>query len=194
MFFDSAFTEDINVKKDEDVLALSVKKPGLFSIIVDRYQDAFLRKAKSIIGDREEVWDIVQETFAKIYFNANRFTPVEGATFKSWAYKILMNVTFTHYQKLKKRGEAMADLDQEIYAALPDTKSRFFEKDFVRDMVESIFTRMPSDLVSVLKLHFIEGRPHKEIADMEGITVGAVKTRVYRAKKEFKNISDTINP
>ncbi|MFA5987753.1 MAG: RNA polymerase sigma factor [Candidatus Paceibacterota bacterium] len=194
MFFTAEVADDVSLKRDEEVLSLSIDKPKLFEVIVNRYQAAFIRKVKSIIGDREDVDDIVQETFAKIYFNAGRFQPVVGATFKSWAYKILMNVTFTHYQKLKRDGENLADLDPDIYAVLPDTKNRYFEKDFVRDAVESVLTRMPKDLASVLVSHFLEGRPQKEIAKGEGVTIGAIKTRVYRAKKEFKKVSDAIQP
>jgi len=51
---------------------------------------------------------------------------------------------------------------------------------------------MPEHLGRVLKLHFIEGRPQEEIAKMEGVSVGAIKTRVHRAKKEFKKINVTI--
>lgn len=193
MLLDSfANVDDLANKKDEEILAMSVEKPNIFEVLVDRYQEAFLRKARSVIGDKDDIHDIVQEAFAKIYFNANRFKVVPGASFKSWAYKILMNVIFTHYGKLKKDREALADIDPEFYAALPD-KNDLFKKDFVRDFVESILTRMPKDLASVLKMHFIDGLAHKEIADAEGITVGAVKTRVYRAKREFKNISEDLS-
>ena len=67
----------ITEQKDEVVLERSMEHPALFRILVDRYQDAFLRKAESIIHSREEAEDIVQETFTKIYFNARRFKTVE---------------------------------------------------------------------------------------------------------------------
>ena len=183
--------DDLSAYKDEEILAMSVSKPDLFKILVDRYQEAFLRKARAILGNKDEVYDIVQETFAKIYFNANRFKVVPGASFKSWAYRILINVTFTHYGKLKKDREALAEIDPEFYESLPDKNDKF-GKDIIRDFVESILTRMPKDLANVLKLHFIDGLPHKEIADAEGVSVGAVKTRVYRAKREFKDISKNL--
>ncbi|MEK7179150.1 MAG: sigma factor [Patescibacteria group bacterium] len=76
-------------KRDEEVLFLSVKKPAVFEVLIKRYQDPFRNKVRGIIGDREEVNDIVQETFVKIYLNAARFQVQEGASFKSWGYKIL---------------------------------------------------------------------------------------------------------
>jgi RNA polymerase sigma-70 factor (ECF subfamily) len=179
----------IGEKSDEEILALSIKKPDLFGVLLDRYQDAFLRKAQSVVISREEAEDVVQETFTKIYLNAHRFDVVPGATFKSWGYRILLNTSFTHYQRLKRIKGTHADLDPEFYELLPDLEHRQFEKQEMVEFVISILSRMPDQLGRVLKLHFLEGLPQQEIADMENTSVGAIKTRVHRAKKLFKEIS-----
>lgn len=172
---------------DEVILERSILSPGLFRILVERYQDAFVRKAESIIHSREEAEDIVQETFTKIYFNARRFKTVEGATFKSWGYKILVNTTFTHYQKLKKKGAAHIELDPEFYETLPDPANRS-EEETMRDYVASFLSKMPTQLSRPLRLHFLEEYSQKEIADMDNTTVSAVKTKIYRAKREFERL------
>lgn len=180
---------------DETVLSASINNPSLFGLIVDRYEEAFLRKARSILGQqRVEVEDVVQETFTKIYLNANRFRVQEGATFKSWAYRILINTTFTYYQKLKKKDNFFAQLDDEIWAILPDLKGATIERDSTRDMVASVLSRMPTQLARVLKMHFIDDLPQKQIAEREGLSVPAVKTRIHRAKKEFKKFTRVLNP
>lgn len=179
--------EKIGDLKDEVVLERSLERPSLFAVLVERYQDAFLRKAMSVIHSREEAEDIVQETFTKIYFNARRFQPIAGATFKSWGYKILMNTTFTHYQKLKRKGAMHAELEPEFYEALPDP-ANYSHEDIMRDYVASFLSRMPSQLARPLKLHFIDEYSQKEIAEMEGSTVSAVKTKIYRAKREFQKL------
>ena len=174
---------------DEKVLALSIKEPRHFEIIVDRYQAAFTRNARKVLGNREEVDDAVQEAFTKIYMNASRYEPVEGAKFSSWAYKILFNTTFTHYKKLKRVDESGAKLDEEIWALIPDAKESDFEKLTARDLIARTIAKMPEPLAKILTLHYLEDRPQKEIAEMEGVTVSAVKTRIHRAKKEFKKIN-----
>ncbi len=179
-------------KRDEDILTLSIKQPSLFGIIIDRYEEAFIRKAIRIIHKQEEAEDIVQEAFTRIYMNAARFQPQEGATFKSWAYKILLNVTFTHYGKLKKGIMNTVELDPEFYEVLPDLQSNDHEKETMRDYVASILSRIPDNLGSVLKRYFIDGVPQKEIAEEEGVSVGAIKTRICRAKKEFKKAKLTV--
>ncbi len=175
--------------RDEEVLERSITHPGLFAVLVERYQDAFLRKAESVVRSREEAEDIVQETFTKIYFNARRFKTVEGASFKSWGYKILMNTTFTHYQKLKKKGAAHVELDPEFYETLPDP-ANYSHEETMRDYVASFLSRMPAQLARPLSLHFIDEYSQKEIAEMEGTTVSAIKTKIYRAKREFQRLLD----
>lgn len=175
---------------DEELLWESQKNPAAFSLLLERYEDAFKRKARSILGNREEVDDIVQETFLKIYMNAHKFRVVEGASFKSWGYKILMNTTFTYYQKLKKDDGALAHLEPEFYESLPDEKEDATE---VADLVASVLVRMPRHLSRILHLHFIDGMAQKEIAQTEGISTSAVKTRVHRAKKEYQKIDKEIN-
>lgn len=179
-------------QSDEEILAHSLKHPSVFSVILDRYQDAFLRKSYGVVRNREEAEDIVQETFTKIYTNAGRFEVQEGASFKSWAYRILLNTSFTHYQKLKRKNSVTAELDPEFYEVLPDVDSKDFEKQELADYLASVFARMPDHLSKVLRLHFIDGLPQKDIALREGVSVGAIKTRIHRAKKEFKKITTTF--
>lgn len=173
---------------DEEILAASIKHPSLFGILVDRYTVPFQNKARRILGWRDEVDDIVQDTFVKIYQNAHRFQVQEGASFKSWGYKILINTTFTYYQKLKKKDESVVILEEEIMELLPDHSE---DKETVDD-VGSVFARMPGHLARILKLHFIMGMPQKEIAKVERISVSAVKTRIHRAKKHFKQVSNNM--
>ena len=189
---DTETVDAISTKSDDEVLALSVSQPHVFEVILDRYQDALLRKAESILKSREDAEDIVQESFAKIYLNAHKFEVQEGASFKSWSYKILVNTAFTRYQKMKRERGARLSLDPEIYETLRDTESRQFEKQEISEYVISILSRIPEHLSRVLYLHVIEGRPQEEVAHIEDISVGAVKTRVHRAKKAFKKIDAAL--
>lgn len=178
---------------DEELLRLSIKHPSVFEGILSRYQDVFLRKAYAVVRNKEGAEDIVQEAFTKIYLNAGRFQSVPGASFKSWAFKILFNTSFTHYQKRKKERANTADIEPEFYDVLPDLSSRDIEKRELRDYLVSVFSRMPQHFSRVLTLHFLEGKTQEEIAKEEGTTVGAVKTRVHRAKQEFKKINTSLS-
>lgn len=180
-------------RSDEEILASSAVHPSLFVLLVRKYEEPFLRKAQSIIKDTHEAEDIVQEAFTKIYLNAGKFQKQEGASFSSWGYRILVNTALTHYAKRKRKGETTAQLDDEIWALLPDKQLRQFERTELKDLVASVLVRMPAPLARALSSFFIEGKPQEQIAEEEGMSVGAVKTRVHRAKKEFRRIYETIN-
>ena len=186
--------EEPQERSDEELLALSVQHPSLFALLVRKYEQAFLRKAQSIIKDPHEAEDIVQEAFTKIYINASKFKVVEGAQFSSWAYRIVVNTALTHYAKKKKSWEREAQLDEEIWALIPDKNLKQFEKKEIVDLVASVLTRMPAPMARALSSFFIDGKTQEEIAEAEGLSVGAVKTRVHRAKAEFKRIFETISP
>jgi len=179
-------------KSDEEILALSVKHPSLFALLVRKYEDAFLRKAMSIVRDEMASEDIVQEAFTKIYLNANKFAPQEGASFSSWGYRILINTALTHYARRKKKGERTVELDEEIWALIPDKNLRQFEKKELSDYVTSVLNRMPEVFRNALASFFLEGKSQEEIAAEEGVSVGAIKTRVHRAKAEFKRVAETL--
>lgn len=174
---------------DEALLSQAIRTPHVFETLLDRYQEAFLRKAHFILGNREAAEDAVQDAFVKIYRNAHRFEPQPGAGFKSWAYRILLNTCFTAYQRRKREGAFLADLDpefQELVADRAATESR--ERSLDTHEVSSLINRLPDGLSSVMRLHFIEGKPHAEVAKEVGISEGAVRARVHRAKKELKKI------
>ncbi len=112
--------QDDTEQKDEDILAASVQHPSLFALLVRKYEEAFLRKARGIVRDEAAAEDIVQEAFVKIYLNAKKFQKVEGASFSSWAYRIVINTALTQYMKQKREQGRTAQLDEEIWALLPD--------------------------------------------------------------------------
>lgn len=172
-------------ERDEDILLESLERPELFEYIVERYNCAFLRKAQYILKSREEAEDTVQDAFAKIYLYAHKFKEQEGASFKSWAYKILINTALTRYQKQKKLRQRTADLDPEFYEILPDKVSQFEDME-VYDYVVQTLERIPETLRKALEMHFLKGLSQQEIADEEGTSVGAIKTRVHRAKEAFR--------
>jgi len=174
-------------KSDEEIIALSVDKPSLFEIIVERYQNAFLRKAKEIIRDDELARDIVQESFMKIYINAPGFKKMNDASFKAWAYKIVLNTSFSFYRKMRKERNRFIDGEVSFYENIAD-ENDYFKKNEFENFVSSIFSKLPKSLSEILSLYYIEDKPQKEIAEIQGMSLEAVKAKVYRAKREFKRI------
>lgn len=191
-------TEEVEgERKDEDVLAASIAHPSEFALLVRKYEEPFMRKARSIVRDESVAEDVVQEAFTKIYLNAPKFKTVEGATFSSWGYRILINTALTKYARQKREKGSRADLDEEIWALIPDKNLRQFEKLTLQDEIASILGKIPAPLATALSHFFIDGKSQEEMAAEEGVSVGAIKSRVHRAKAEFrkvyKKMGETIN-
>ena len=73
-------------------------------------------------------------------------------------------------------------LDDEIWALIPDKNLKQFEKKEFADEVASVLSRMPPVFAKALSGFFLEGKSQEEMARAEGVSVGAIKTRVHRAK------------
>ena len=184
-------TDNVSEFSDEEILLRSGVHPWLFSALLDRYQDAFLRKALSIVHSPQDAEEIVQDTFTKIYLHAGSFSPVEGAKFSSWAYRILMNTAFTAYQKRIKQGARFQNIDPEFEQFVAD-KSGGVAVTEVQDGVERILARLPGHFASVLRLHYIERWSHQDIAAKSGEAMGTIKARIHRAKAAFRKESTEL--
>ena len=179
---------------DEEVFLKALTNPDAFSIIFDRYQPAFLRKAKDILKSEEEAYDAVQEAFVRIYSAARQYRKMEGATFKSWAYKILINQCYTLYQKNKKRFEQGIDLTDSDMELLEDkVATDEHQNKLTKDYVISLISKLPVILARVVDLYFIQEVPQKEIANREGVSNEVIRARIHRAKKELRQIEINLN-
>lgn len=181
-------TGDARNLSDEEILVRSQKEPWIYAVLLERYQDAFMRKAMSILHNQLDAEEVVQDAFTKIYMNADKFEPQEGAKFSSWGYRILMNTAFTRYQKNVKQKERFTNIDPE-YEHLVGERSNHSGFEERRDAIDRVLTRLPEHFTYVLKLHYIERWSHADIADETGETVGTIKARIHRAKAAFKKES-----
>lgn len=181
--------EQGNERTDEEILARSITRPWEFGELVQRYEAPFMRKAVAIIYNQEDAEEIVQDTFTKIYVNANRFTPTEGATFSSWAYRILTNTAFTYYNKKRRHGERVMNLHPDFEHLLSDNEGKTVN--ITKDAVDRMLAKLPEHFAIVLRLHYLERWPQQDIAEELGESTGAVKVRVHRAKKELAKIAKT---
>lgn len=177
-----------NSFKDEEILLLAVDDPSYFTLLVDKYQIPFVRKALGVVHNQQEAEDIVQETFTKIYRYAHHFKKQTGIEFKSWAYKILMNTAFTHYQKLKKTGSNTEYLDPVLYEDALEEKQDFGDAQDARAAVAKVIIKMPEHLAKVLKLYYLDDRSYADICKIEKISTPTLKMRLFRAKRLFEKL------
>ena len=176
--------------KDEEILLRSLDNPSLFEKLVQKYQDSFLRTANRVLNNIEEAEDAVQDAFVKIYFNAKKFKKQEGIEFKSWAFKILFNTALTRYRKAK-RQKTEAVYDDALLVKDGNSEIDFKRRD-EQDLIESAFKQMPEDLSSILRQHYLNDMPYTAISASNGISIGAIKMKLFRARKLFKDILSSM--
>jgi len=178
-------TDNASDLSDEEILIRSQAQPWLFRVLVDRYEVPFMRKARSIIFNQLDVQEVVQDAFTKIYVNASKFTPQDGAKFSSWAYRILLNTAFTRYQKLVKEGQRFSNIDPEFEQFIGE-QANHTGFDQSRDAIDRVLVRLPGHFAQVLRLHYLERWSHADIAAETSENVGTVKARIHRAKAAFR--------
>lgn len=177
---------------DEEVLAKALVTPAYFEILVGRYEQKLLSKAHHILTNNEEAAkDVVQDTLVKVYLYGPKFRVQEGASFKSWIYKILVNTCFTHYQKIKKDRDATMRIDDETMQFVDESMKGNFERKLDIDLVSSLVARLPLMLRRVSTYYFIDGLDYDQIAEKEGVTEGVVRTRIHRARKQIEKFNSS---
>lgn len=176
---------------DEQLLAASISQPELFSELVGRYHKLFFNRIYRMLGNKDETEDVVQEAFVKIYIQAHRFTDQGENSFRSWAYTVLIRTALSYLRKLKRERLATIHLDNEMAEALVDTTDRFSFY-LLKDEVMSILSRLPLAARRLLSMRFLDGLSYQEIAAAEGLSEGAVRTRLSRARREFEKVRVSI--
>jgi RNA polymerase sigma-70 factor (ECF subfamily) len=192
MFFFSDTNEEIKEPlSDEEVLRRSYEDPRLFEILIDRYEEKFLRRARAVVFDDEIAKDVVQDTFVKIYSYGRRFRPIEGARFSSWGYKILLNTCFRWYGKTKKEASKVVVMDDELENKLFN-EGDGVEDSFNGDYIESLVDRLPETFARMVRLYVNESKTYEEIAEIEKTSPGAIKVRMHRAREALRDLVKEI--
>ncbi len=185
---------EYNTKSDVEILRESLANPASFAALVERYQGAFLRKAGHILRNADEAEDAVQDSFVKIYVGAKKFKEQPGASFSSWAYKILVNTCLTRYRKLRRQHSAIFNLDErelEVLAprslldqrSLGEVGGEVGDWHTRLDYLVSLIPTLPAVLRRAITGYGLEGWSYEDLAAAEAISPGAARTRVSRARR-----------
>ncbi len=130
-----------------------------------------------IVRDAGAAEDLTVEAFWRIYCARARFDPARS--FGAWARRVATNVALDH---LKAARHELSLPREPSPAPLPDPA---LQRE-IRDNVQRAFRRLPAKLQVAATLALVEERPYEEIAEALGISVGAVKSRIFRATRMLR--------
>ncbi len=159
------------------------------------HTDALYRSALRMTKNPSDAEDLVQETLLKAYRSFDRFEP--GTNAKAWLFKIMTNTFINNYRSKQKEAASVSfdDIDDSVMhsqmsarlADGGDPERDFYNKIIDRDIVEAV-EKLPEEFRLVVVLAFNEGFAYQEIADILGIQVGTVKSRLHRGRKMLQKL------
>lgn len=176
--------KDYQNVSDNQLVEFSKKSPDDFGELVRRYQDQLFYFVRRISYFRdEEIEDILQNVFIKIYQNLNNFD--QDLKFSTWAYQITRNTTIDNIRSKQSRPQTV-DLEQEDLARFfqsdENVEKNIFKKDDWKKIKEIIHD-MPFKYREVLVLKFLEEKNYEEIMDILKKPKGSVATLISRGRK-----------
>jgi RNA polymerase sigma-70 factor, ECF subfamily len=143
-----------------------------FETLFRQHQGEVYRWVLRIVRNPATAEDLVIETFWRIHRAHARFDA--DRSFEAWARRIATNAALDHLRSARPEVELPDDLPQPLQ---PDPGI----SQEMRQKTAYAFARLPPKLRIAATLALIEEQPYEEIAEAQGISVGAVKLRVFRA-------------
>ena len=150
-----------------------------FDGMVADYGAAMYRLAYRLVGDRHEAEDVVQEAFRSAWKSRNLFRSEGGS--RAWLASILRRRVADHWRR--PRPPAVLADDQRLEIERPaDDPCR----DELTDEMQHALNRLPAELKETLILVVVAELTHQEAADMLGVPLGTVLSRVSRARNRLR--------
>jgi RNA polymerase sigma-70 factor, ECF subfamily len=183
-----------NSDRTDDFLVEQCKRgdQSAFNELMRRYHAAALKVALSIVRDRQDAEDEVQNAFWKAFKHIAQFN--KDAKFSTWLTRIVVNQCLMKLRRARRTrytyiddvsvGEEIVSLDLKDARQTPEQALGRAE---VAGVLYEEIRRTPPLLRSVFLLRDVEQRPMPEVAELLGISVAAAKSRLLRARAELRH-------
>lgn len=146
--------------------------------VLHRYRDRVVRLAAHVLHNPKEAEDIAQEAFVKAFRQIAQFRGESG--FYAWLYRIVINLCLDRMRR--KCMTAEMSLDESTLPTLAAFSPDLDKRLAVSQVLDSLSPPMRAALV----LREVEGLEYTEIADVLGIPVGTVRSRLNTAREQFR--------
>ncbi len=179
---------------DEMALVHAAKAGDLeaFSQLVKRYDRNIFRIAQHITHNEEDAQDVVQDAFLKAYQNLEQFQ--ENSKFYTWLVRIAVNEALMKLRK--RRNDRTVSLDEDVeteegsmpreVADWSPNPEQLYGQSELGDILKKTIQGLPPGFRTVFVLRDVEGLSTEETAEMLGLSVPAVKSRLLRARLQLR--------
>jgi RNA polymerase sigma-70 factor (ECF subfamily) len=160
---------------------------GAFNQLVTAYRKRILGIISRLIGRPEDVEDVAQEVFVRLYYSLNQLRTAD--VFEPWLYRLTVNASYDYLRRIKRRNESrMADLTEHQVlmadsAAGGKRNSEDENKARVREFMNALFQHVSEEDRILLTLKEVEGLSLKELEKVYRVNENALKVRLFRARQ-----------
>jgi RNA polymerase sigma-70 factor (ECF subfamily) len=178
---------------DALVAAAGMGDEAAFEQLFERHRRKVARIAGRFFSQREQIEEIIQDSFTKAYFALNTYHGTHEASFRAWLTQIAVNSCYDQLRRARRRPEQAAGdfTDSQMHefavrlrADLPDVESTLVS----RDLAQKLLGRLSPEDRLVLTLLDVEGYSVAEIAEMANWSVSKVKVRAHRARAHLRRV------
>jgi RNA polymerase sigma-70 factor (ECF subfamily) len=169
-----------------------------FREIVERYQSKVFSIIHGIVRQRNDVEDIAQQVFAKVYFSIRNFD--FRSSLITWIYKITVNECFDYLRKKKVRKlvyeSDMSDDEVRRVENSEPSAERAVRADFSlarRDYVIKLMDRVSDEEKQLLMLKEVEGYSVEELASMLKMNENTIKVKLFRARQKLVKAAQRLD-
>jgi len=167
-----------------------------FNKVVQVYRKRILGTVARLIGRLEDVEDVGQEVFLRLYFSLDQLRTPE--VFEPWLYRLTVNACYDHLRRQRRRGESrMADLTEHqvvMADATAGTKRQveMERRKRITEEVNALLGAVSEQDRILLTLKEIEGLSLKELEKVYGVNENALKVRLFRARQRVLKAYDAM--
>ena len=178
---------------DALVLASTEGDEAAFEALFNRHRRQVARIAGRFFAQREQIEEIIQDTFTKLYFALDTYHGTHDASFKAWLAQITVNTCYDQLRRIRRRSEQALgeftdneteDFSAQLRAARSDIEGALVS----RDLALKLLTRLSAEDRLVLTLLDVEGFSVAEISEMTNWSISKVKVRAHRARAHLRRI------
>lgn len=153
--------------------------PGAFERLVRRTHRPLYTLIYRLMGNHDDAADVTQETYVRVWRNLRGFRG--EADLATWLHRVATNMALTHLKRRARSPRAVAPEElQALERGLDDTEARLDAQ-----AVEQALARLPASHRAAVVMKDVYGWTCEEIAKAMGMTEGAVKVRLFRARRRL---------
>lgn len=158
-----------------------------FAELYEKYAEYALRVAMAVTRDKMSAADVVQETFIKVYKSINGFDL--DREFKPWFYRILINECNRLFRKIPDAVLVADFVEAGMQDYIKEEDNYDFEK--YEDLYKAIESLEDINRVTII-LKYLNGFKEVEIAEILGININTVKSRLFKGRQKLKNLIENF--